>query len=115
ISGGSSTANLPTNTPTGSNYTEQEIEKAKAYEVDVQSATSTYLLERYQNQIDGVEVIVPVSSLIETAYLTTFSVAGNSCSGYSVVQLENSSLKITPYIQCGSVYTTEGYNSSFDH
>lgn len=115
ISGGLGTSNLPTNTPTGSNYTEEEIEKAKSYETELQSKTSTYLLEHYKNQIDGEVLVIPASELIDNNYLTKLSIAGNSCSGYSVVQLKNTSLEITSYVQCGSVYTSEGYNSSFDH
>ncbi len=114
ISGGSGTPNVPINTPTGSNYTEEEIEKAKSYEREVGSVTSTYLLERYQNQIDGTELVVPTSELMNHQYLTAYSVAGNSCSGYSVVRLKDQGLEVTSYIQCGGVYTTEGYHSSFD-
>lgn len=109
ISGGEGSSSQPTNTPSGSTYTENEINQAKSYEERVKSSTSKYLLEKLQNQIDGEEMIIPTSTLNDNFYLDPFSVAGNICNGYSVVRKTDQGLEITPYVECGGVYTTEGY------
>ena len=110
ISGGKGEFGQPIHTPSGSNYTESEIEQAKSYEERVKSATSKYLLERFQNQIDGKEMVITSSTLNDSSYLDFFSVAGNICNGYSVVRKMDQNLEITPYIECGGVYITEGYH-----
>jgi len=109
ISGGDKGSSQPTSTPSGSNYTESEISQAKSYEEKVKSATSSYLLEHLQNQIDGKEMILMSSTLNDYNYLEPFSVAGNICDGYSVIRKVDQELEIIPYVECGSVYKTEGY------
>lgn len=109
IAGGGGEPSQPIHTSNGSNYTESEIEQAKSYEEMVKSATSKYLLEKLQNQIDGEETIVMSSTLNDNHYLNPFSVAGNICNGYSVIRKMDQEFEITPYIECGSVYTTDGY------
>lgn len=109
ISGENNDSIQPTPSSTGSNYTDTEIDQAKSYEEMVKSATAKYLLEKLQNQIDGQEMIILSSTLSDAHYLDPFTVAGNPCSGYSVVRKTDSGLEIVPYIECGGVYTTEAF------
>jgi len=109
ISGENNGSIQSTPSSTGSNYTDTEIDQAKFYEEMIKSATSRYLLEKLKNQIGGEEMVLLSSTLSDAHYLDPFTVAGNTCSGYSVVRKTDSGLEIVPYIECGGVYTTEGY------
>lgn len=106
---------LPTESPSGNkNYTDQEIMSAKNYEAVVQNAASRYFDQIYTNQNPSNKIVVSVSTLLSSGYLDSFSVAGNTCSGYTVISIDGENRLFQPYVHCGNVYTTSGYDYSLE-
>ncbi len=115
IGSGNGITSLPTENPGGkNNYTDQEITLAKDYEAVVQNAAFRYFEVTYANQNPSNKIVVSVSTLLSSGYLDSFSVAGNTCSGYTVVSIDGENRLYQPYVHCGDVYTTTGYDYSLE-
>lgn len=100
--------------PNVKHYTDSEISEAVGFESSVRDSAARYFMEVYGGQWSEDRSILTVSKLIEKSYLQPFSVAGNSCGGYVKVQSSNGELSYIPYIQCGEVYMTEGFDYSLE-
>ena len=116
IAPNSNISNLPSsNNQSEVHYTESEISAARNYEAIVQQAAARYFSDKYSNQWTEDRNIVTASLLVENRYLETYSVAGSRCYGYVVVQPGEGQLTYKPYVNCGNVYTTVGYDFSIVH
>lgn len=105
----------PISTPSETrHYTDAEIKQAMEFESTIKEATNKYLLEVYGGQWSEDRKVITVTRLIENRYLESFSVAGNNCHGYVKVESIGGTLSYTPYVSCGDVYTTMGYDYALD-
>ena len=104
----------PIPTPSAYHYTQDEFNMAKQYEKDVWDASLRYFSDNYSGVNEKNAIVITSATLVDGHYLEYRSIAGNSCSGYSVVKKEEDTNQVSTYIQCGGVYTTSGYDASFE-
>lgn len=93
-------------------YTTAEIEKAKGYKTLVHDASSRYFADKHKDRKE--RLVLSASELVNAGYLESLSVAGNFCSGYSIIDIKDGVPQIQSFVQCGNVYMTEGYDFSLE-
>ncbi|MBE6146813.1 MAG: hypothetical protein E7168_00600 [Firmicutes bacterium] len=107
------TTPIATPNTSGSN-TSSNQEKILNYESQFKEISASHAREHYTNLANGEEIIFSLSNFIEGKHIGRLEVDGNSCTGYVVIKHLNGNYQATPYLRCGSLYTTSGYNSTFD-
>ncbi len=95
-------------------YTKEEISQAEQYEIMLREETSRYLSDINQDFSGVSSKIIPISELIQKNYLQSLMIAGNICTGYSIIQIQEGVPLIQAFVHCGKVYTTEGYDISLE-
>lgn len=101
----------PSSPPASSedNYQEQLSEYS-----DQIKEVAAMVVEDYENNWDGQQLVYTVSDFIQANYLNKLEIDGNICSGYVIVSRVDSKLNYQVYLHCGSLYTTDGYQVDFD-
>ena len=77
-------------------------------------ATKKYVTDKYDNKFDSDVIIVRVSQLVKSGYISTIRDSKNkTCSGYVRVYSDGINNTYSPYLRC-SQYTTYGYEEEYD-
>ena len=66
------------------------------------------VVEDYENNWDGQQLVYTVSDFIQANYLNKLEIDGNICSGYVIASRTQGEDTYQAYISC-SDYTTEGF------
>ena len=107
------TTPVPTS-DTGNANVSSNQEKFSNYEAQFKEVGTEHAKQYYTNLSNGEEIIFTLADFIQGNYISKLELDGNTCTGYIVVKYLNNNYQATPYIRCGSLYTTSGYNSIFD-
>ena len=83
-------------------------------EANLIEATKRYVYDKYDNSFSGDTIIVRVSTLVESGYISTVRDNKNrKCSGYVKVSKNINYLDYKPYLKCSS-YISVGYENDYD-
>ena len=83
-------------------------------EANLIDATKKYVFDKYNNDFSGETIIVRVSTLVESGYISTIRDSKNKkCSGYVKVNKGLNGLTYKPYLKCSS-YISVGYENDYD-
>lgn len=78
----------------------------------VKAAKNYYI--KYFRDLDE-RVVVTVARLDTEDFLDDLEVNDVDCSGYVLIEQIDNEVKYYPYLKCGSLYETEGYDSALDN
>lgn len=85
-----------------------------AVETELIEASKKYIWEKYDNDFIGEEIILRISHLNKSGYLSTIRDLNNKeCSGYVKINKGNLEISYSPYLKCNN-YISEGYESEYD-
>lgn len=74
-----------------------------------------YINKYYSNRDLEAKLTITVVRLKIEEMIDKLSVNGIECSGYVEMQNSSSEVKYYPYIRCGNLYQTNGYNEEHDN
>ena len=78
------------------------------------SASQEYVVDKYNNDFVGDQLVIRVSHLIKNGYISTIrDVKNKECSGYVIATKNTTSISYTPYLKCKN-YETAGYSEEYD-
>lgn len=87
----------------------------KEMETKLVESAIKYTEKYYPNLKENDTIYVSVKQLqVEKLLEELVDSRSNVCSGYISFQNTNGNILYKPYLKCGTAYTTDGYNKSFD-
>lgn len=78
-------------------------------------AGSKYASKYLTNENNNSTKIVTVVRLQTEGLLKSLNINETECSGYIKIEYNNDNFKYYPYIKCGSLYQTTGYDENLDN
>lgn len=78
-------------------------------------ATKKYYNKYYLNQEMEKREIVTVVRLNTEEMLDSLEINNTKCSGYIIMEKTDNDVKYYPYLKCGSLYETKGYDNLLDN
>ncbi len=87
---------------------ENIVPQENNYEELLKSATEMYIRDYYSDLQNGENLIIKITTLKNQNYLINYD-----CVGYSIINKNNNSIVIEPYVKCQN-YISKNYDNSYE-